>query len=283
MFWPPEMAAGIVQRGNTFHSGPTLCVQGGKREKQFRCFLPNSETWFAVPIGVARFSPTSINKIMITWSFVIFLGGSVPPGVHTLFQSKKANFIPYFRPRMLENDILWGGAYPICLIYGSTPHPPGNFLTPTTREIPQALHDKTTNWEKYCSPGQTAKQWYNLARPRAYHWTFTVSVHSRLSEGTDSLIASQVRVEAKRGWYLFFGFTSGRNAGNTPHSAPKVFDMFLTQEETEKSVLNFRQRMHDANKHAFYVLSFSQTHPQDIVHLTRSGLLTGSSQWFFVW
>ena len=32
-------------------------------------------------------------------------------GIYTLFQTKMAKSIPYFRLEMLENDTLWGGTY----------------------------------------------------------------------------------------------------------------------------------------------------------------------------
>ena len=49
-------------------------------------------------------------------------------GIYTLFQTKMAKSIPYFRLEMLENGTLWGGTY----LYGSymgvpppSPPPPG--------------------------------------------------------------------------------------------------------------------------------------------------------------
>ena len=45
-------------------------------------------------------------------------------GIHTLFQTKMAKSIPYFRLEMLENGTPLGRHIPIWLIYGSTPPPP---------------------------------------------------------------------------------------------------------------------------------------------------------------
>ena len=42
-------------------------------------------------------------------------------GISTLFQTKMAKSLPYFRLEMLENGTLWGGTLPIWFIYGSTP------------------------------------------------------------------------------------------------------------------------------------------------------------------
>ena len=48
-------------------------------------------------------------------------------GVYTLFQTKIAKSIPYFRLEMLENDTLWDGTYLYGLYMGV--HPPGHILT----------------------------------------------------------------------------------------------------------------------------------------------------------
>ena len=45
-------------------------------------------------------------------------------GIYTLFQTKMAKSIPYFRLEMLENDTLWGGTYLYGLYMGVTPPPP---------------------------------------------------------------------------------------------------------------------------------------------------------------
>ena len=45
-------------------------------------------------------------------------------GIYTLFQTKMAKSIPYFRPEILENDTLWGGPYPYGLYMGVPPPPP---------------------------------------------------------------------------------------------------------------------------------------------------------------
>ena len=41
--------------------------------------------------------------------------------IYTLFQTKMAKSIPYFRLEMLENDTLWGGTYPYGLYMGVPP------------------------------------------------------------------------------------------------------------------------------------------------------------------
>ena len=45
-------------------------------------------------------------------------------GIYTLFQTKMAKSIPYFRLEMLENDTLWGGTYPYGLYTGESAPPP---------------------------------------------------------------------------------------------------------------------------------------------------------------
>ena len=45
-------------------------------------------------------------------------------GIYTLFQTKMAKSIPYFRLEMLENDTLWGGTYLYGLYMGVRPPPP---------------------------------------------------------------------------------------------------------------------------------------------------------------
>ena len=47
-------------------------------------------------------------------------------GIYTLFQTKMAKSIPYFRLEMLENDTLWGGTYLYGLYMGVPP--PGSIL-----------------------------------------------------------------------------------------------------------------------------------------------------------
>ena len=42
-------------------------------------------------------------------------------GIYTLFQTKIAKSIPYFRLEMLENDTLWGGTYLYGLYMGEPP------------------------------------------------------------------------------------------------------------------------------------------------------------------
>ena len=44
-------------------------------------------------------------------------------GIYTLFQTKMAKSIPYFRLEMLENDTLWGGTYLYGLYMGVPPPP----------------------------------------------------------------------------------------------------------------------------------------------------------------
>ena len=45
-------------------------------------------------------------------------------GIYTLFPTKMANSIPYFRLEMIENDTLWGGTYLYGFAYGILPPPP---------------------------------------------------------------------------------------------------------------------------------------------------------------
>ena len=45
-------------------------------------------------------------------------------GIYTLFQTKMAKSIPYFRLEMLENHTLWGGTYLHGLYMGVPPPPP---------------------------------------------------------------------------------------------------------------------------------------------------------------
>ena len=56
-------------------------------------------------------------------------------GIYTLFQTNMANYIPYYRLEMLENDTLWGGTYLYGLYMGVPPPPPGrvcaDYLTQT--------------------------------------------------------------------------------------------------------------------------------------------------------
>ena len=42
-------------------------------------------------------------------------------GIYTLFQTKLAKSIPYFRLEMFENDTLWGGTYLYGLYMGVPP------------------------------------------------------------------------------------------------------------------------------------------------------------------
>ena len=49
-------------------------------------------------------------------------------GICTLFQTKTAKYIPYFRLEMLENDTLWGGTYLYGLYMGGPPPPPPGIL-----------------------------------------------------------------------------------------------------------------------------------------------------------
>ena len=44
--------------------------------------------------------------------------------IYTLFQTKMAKSIPYFRLEMLENDTLWGGTYLYGLYMGVWEYPP---------------------------------------------------------------------------------------------------------------------------------------------------------------
>ena len=44
-------------------------------------------------------------------------------GIYTLFQTKIAKTIPYFRLEMLKNDTLWGGTYLYGLYMAVPPHP----------------------------------------------------------------------------------------------------------------------------------------------------------------
>ena len=50
-------------------------------------------------------------------------------GIYTLFQTKMAKSIPYFRLEMLENDTLWSGTYlyGLYMVVPPPPPPPGGF------------------------------------------------------------------------------------------------------------------------------------------------------------
>ena len=64
-------------------------------------------------------------------------------GIYTLFQTKMAKSIPYFRLEMLENGTLWGGTY----LYGSymgVP-PPGKNLAYNTMRL-RACKTKRPNY-----------------------------------------------------------------------------------------------------------------------------------------
>ena len=58
-------------------------------------------------------------------------------GIYTLFQTKMAKSVPYFRLEMLENDTLWGGTYLYGLYMGvpPLPPPPGNNLPTAKRKL----------------------------------------------------------------------------------------------------------------------------------------------------
>ena len=89
-------------------SDPVMCGKFGNsswRLKRCSCFLRDQH-------GSTRYSkngiPDQIDRI------------------YTLFQTKMAKSIPYFRLEMLENDTLWGGTYLYGPDMGVPPPPPGN-------------------------------------------------------------------------------------------------------------------------------------------------------------
>ena len=55
--------------------------------------------------------------------------------IHSLFQTKMAKSVPYFRLEMLENDTLWGSTYLYGLYMGEPPPaPPPGLLTKAKRQ-----------------------------------------------------------------------------------------------------------------------------------------------------
>ena len=111
-------------------------------------------------------------------------------GIYTLFQTKMANSIPYFRLEMIENDTLWGGTYLYGLAYGILPPPPlpgggGDPLGPFPlmgMDEPLEAERKTYHDQRtfahavtfsdfFCStPADTAWAWHIASR-----WTRTQS------------------------------------------------------------------------------------------------------------
>ena len=76
-----------------------------RRPKRCSCFF------FAINVyGNTRYSKNGIPDQTV--------------GIYTLFQTKMAKSIPYFRLEMLENGTLWGGTYLYGLYMGVPPPPP---------------------------------------------------------------------------------------------------------------------------------------------------------------
>ena len=74
----------------------------------------------------------------------------IPCQNHTLFQTKKAKTIHYFRLRQLENHTLKCGTYPYSLYIGVSPSPlpPGTPLH-LQCSVPSHLHGTGPIWIRY--------------------------------------------------------------------------------------------------------------------------------------
>ena len=106
---------------------------------------PHSSTWSShmhEKRGCCKQAPVAFNyKLFEVMELIKFLGGGVTPGpenpyptsdqngipdqtdgIYTLFQTKMAKSMPYFRLEMLENDTLWGGIY-LYGLYMEVPRP----------------------------------------------------------------------------------------------------------------------------------------------------------------
>ena len=72
-------------------------------------FRPIFETFFFCNSFHLFFLPFVMH--CLRWHISIYAIPGQKHKIDTLFQTKKANYTPYFRLKMFENNTLWGGTY----------------------------------------------------------------------------------------------------------------------------------------------------------------------------